>query len=707
MTFENPYNFIPAPERNTDHPELGDGLGKRGHHAWQPGLVSGRLRVKIQCKTPLLIPDRGSTDANGHKTFGLRLDENGNPYLPPTSIKGALRSAYEAVTNSRFGVFSPHDRALAFRNPARGDVNLIPARVSEDGLSFELYKGMNDGTQSAAWLPAYGDARKTYLTRGSALVVPASHGTRCFAVIEKFERHLRNNKDSPWRFAFSFWRVRAVARCRSELQDHLGNIEVVPSNPVNFDDINPAIVKYSAALPGVALRVVEGWICFNGPNMTNKHDERFFFRDASCKNIPISKDLRKDWESLITDYRLANKRELDKGLTRPSALASGVFSRHIRQAGERLEENSLLPETLCYLKKNGSAFTAVYPVIISRELFAKSPKEILHHSLDHASDKSNLSPADRVFGWVAQKEGKGAWKGLVRIGPVSCPDGTGAIQGLGPEGVPLAILAQPKPAQSRFYVAANASGEPLPRGCNKAQTYTGNQGLRGRKVYPHAKQGELNNYWNPSPQAGQLPTLGDPHVYREWRNNVAATPRGDQNRSMTAWVKPGACFEFDLDFDNLSKVELGALLWLLSLSEEHYLKVGGGKPLGFGAVHFSIESETIRSGEAIANAYRSFDQAPSSSVDQQSVDQKTCVDCWEAAMASAYGSSVESLPIIKAFRHAATGSGKPVHYPRPSPAPHPEGLQYKWFGANEKPQLQHGYALPALWEADWSLPILS
>ncbi len=49
-------------------------------------------------------------------------------------------------------------------------------------------------------------------------------------------------------------------------------------------------------------------------------------------------------------------------------------------------------------------------------------------------------------------------------------------------------------------------------------------------------------------------------------------------------VKPGVRFRFRVYFENLSEVELGALLWVLDLPEEHYHKVGMGKPLGLGAV---------------------------------------------------------------------------------------------------------------------------
>lgn len=49
-------------------------------------------------------------------------------------------------------------------------------------------------------------------------------------------------------------------------------------------------------------------------------------------------------------------------------------------------------------------------------------------------------------------------------------------------------------------------------------------------------------------------------------------------------VKKGICFKARIRFDNLSDVELGALLFVLSLPENHYHKLGRGKPLGMGSI---------------------------------------------------------------------------------------------------------------------------
>ncbi|NCJ07357.1 TIGR03986 family CRISPR-associated RAMP protein [Synechococcales cyanobacterium C] len=51
-------------------------------------------------------------------------------------------------------------------------------------------------------------------------------------------------------------------------------------------------------------------------------------------------------------------------------------------------------------------------------------------------------------------------------------------------------------------------------------------------------------------------------------------------------LKPGSLFNFSIHFENLSKVELGALLWVLDLAqdEKYRLSLGMGKPLGLGAI---------------------------------------------------------------------------------------------------------------------------
>ncbi len=139
--FHNPYNFISAPPPNRGHRELGH-HAPAGHDRYHPDKWSGRIHIRIETKTPLLLPDaaKATTDSHKHKTFPLRRGADGNPYLAPTSLRGALRAAYEAVTNSRFGVFEKHGTPLARRMEAGEGLAMVPARV-RNASTLELFFG--------------------------------------------------------------------------------------------------------------------------------------------------------------------------------------------------------------------------------------------------------------------------------------------------------------------------------------------------------------------------------------------------------------------------------------------------------------------------------------------------------------------------------------------------------------------------------------
>src|SRR5207248_3660723 len=101
-----------------------------------------------------------------------------------------------------------------------------------------------------------------------------------------------------------------------------------------------------------------------------------------------------------------------------------------------------------------------------------------------------------------------AYRGNLRIGPVSCltPD---PLLHFSDEGLPLAILGQPKPQQARFYVARSTNGEAQENGISKEQVgYWPHKGLRGRKVYPH-HAGLPQDHWdNPEEDRTQQSNQG-------------------------------------------------------------------------------------------------------------------------------------------------------------------------------------------------------
>jgi CRISPR-associated protein (TIGR03986 family) len=685
--FHNPYNFVPAPPRIMEG-ELGD-LEPAGHDRYQPDRWSGSVAVKLTTETPLLIVDASQSEPYekdpDHKIYPVRLVNN-QPYLPPTSVKGMLRSAYEAVTNSRLAVFEKHHDRLAYRMAAK--IGPVPARVEiEDGI--EVLRIMKASVMGyAAKLPRY-EKHGRPTDKGEA------------SVARRYpDRELPQHGDPVW--------------VQLDDKDRVSNIRR----------------RESENSPGNGWR--SGWACITGPNINGKMYERVFLEGNRHKSIKITEDHRSLWRELIDNYRETHKRDIEKRDAkgeRPQDYLGDEpgrtgWSRHIYKDSER----ELHPGTLCYVEfapDGETDIVALIPVTISRRLYSVSPADLLPDSLKPASCIEELSPAERVFGWVRQgrsnKHGLSAYKGNVRIGPVRCPSAD-AIEHFGYPGVPLAILGQPKPQQARFYVASSKNGEAQPNGISKEQAgYFPQKGLRGRKVYPH-HQALPATYWqDPFVDRTQLSDNG---FFQEYRRpmNSKEIERDDQNRSITGWVKRKVSFQFKIDVTNLSSVELGALLWLLDLPVNHFHRLGGGKPLGFGSVRLDIDwnSTELHKGDWWRESYKVIDmETLNQNSEQNRTELQDCIIQFKQAIGSAYGGGdFDRASFIAAFTRSAGGfcDGKPLHYPRASIArdprngtiaPNPEGEAFKWFVANERTGREGGpkLSLPDL-ETDEGLPIL-
>ncbi|MCS7314035.1 MAG: TIGR03986 family CRISPR-associated RAMP protein, partial [Bryobacterales bacterium] len=664
--FHNPYNFVPAPPRNTQDPDLGDGKPVE-HDRFHADRYTGWIRVRMKAVTPLLVPDpeKQKEKNDGHLVLPVRVDSQGQPLIPASSVRGMLRSAYEAITNSRFCRFSDaYKSRLAYRMEARQGLGLIPARISGGqihlltGTSRVGPNGEPQGPLYAAWLPRYDRGRV------SPTAVRYENG--------QLPQH-RDEVDCQLKLRphhsgkFDYWVVRSIRPARES---------------------------------GVEKGWVHGWVCVTNANINRKHDERVFFivpqEDEQIGPFPLTEDLKERWRQLIRNYRELHKEDLAKRKRlgqQPDqylghAPGQTAWSRHVYEEGyEELRDG-----TLCYarLSPDKTSVEALFPVAISRELYECSPWDLLDPSLRPAERIEELSPADRVWGWVRTEARHGgddlstAVRGRVRVGPVRCesPD---AVE-IFPKELPLAILSTPKPQQGRFYVAKNKEGEAQRDGLSKLEAgYSSGKGLRGRKVYPHHAGLSASHWANPLEDRTQQ---GPPYQeYRRPRDAKGNEQQDNQNRSILGWVKPGAEFTFDLYVENLSRVELGALLWLLRLPKDHYLRFGGGRPLGFGSVRLKVESWDLRRPQELHSWYSAWLEH---TVSARPAPEEF-IEAFKQSLVRAYGSGTrrfEDIPFIKAFLVACKGftDSLPVHYPRSTPAPDPKGENFRWFVENERRQ---------------------
>ncbi|MBK7675742.1 MAG: hypothetical protein IPJ27_13830 [Candidatus Accumulibacter sp.] len=321
--FENPYNFVPAPPRLIEHPTLGDAL-PAGHHRYLPGLWSGRISVELTTVTPLLIPDQPSVATNGHKTFGVRTDENGAPYLPPTSIKGALRAAYEAVTNSRMGVWSKaHDSRLALRQPAKSALDLIPVRIvlKPAGERALLFAIEHESHPLRFYSIAEGDKR-----RGSDACAER------YANIEEGGDTLLQHGDCVQR------------------NSHSGELAWVEEDEA------------------VSAGWRRGYAVINGPNIKNKINERLFLETNRPREFEITPAITKQWDELISNYQKLHVLEIEKRRREGHEPADFLgekpgqtaWSRHIHD----VESSQLKHGLLCYAQVR-AAFGSTLPRVDS------------------------------------------------------------------------------------------------------------------------------------------------------------------------------------------------------------------------------------------------------------------------------------------------------------------------------------------------------
>ena len=691
--FANPYYFLRLADRTGFAGDLAD-AEPATHDCYLPGRYSGTIRVRLTAETPLLIcaPLSREEAQKEHKTYDVLKDAD-KPLLASSSVRGMLRAAYEAVTNSRFGVFPfkpdeedllrrGNSRRYGYRMNAGEGLSLVPVRI-EVGAA-RLMMGTNPeyptydtylkrwlvpgGLLHAAWSQRYrADSKMPSPDAVRLGGQPPNHGDEGWCWLEKIQ-HFRWNKDKrQWVGDFAFWAVREAKPSEAEL---------TPSPPLPI----PSSDKYR---PTGETRRSHGYFFVSNQNIKNKHDERFFFTtpEVAAPLLPIGVSAAARYRDLVRDYQGIHQAELEtrrsKG-QRPDQYLGGepgktAWSLHVYDQGA----TTLRDGTLCYAAVTNGGIEALYPVMISRRLYDRSPLELLPDSIRPATDRTKLSPADRVFGWVSQDQrtveaGGTAHRSLVRVGPTVCTSDD-AVRDFDPP-VPLAILGQPKPAQGRFYLGRADGSAQLPGGTKEDRGYRSGNRIRGPKVFPHHRHFDATGGERKSPDT--------------------ANQKSSQNRSIKGWVNPKATFEFDLAVLNLSATELGGLVWLLTLPAGHFLRLGLGKPLGFGSVAAEVVSADVADGAAWTDAI------PSGGPPTATPDLKPFAAEFETAMTAA------NPKLLATFRTSAAGfADLPIKYP-PAQSEHytrtgteEGGKHYQWFGVNElvsKEKVGQKLALPDL-----------
>lgn len=637
--FLNPYNFV----RNLkqDRPQ-GHDLGNcpPPPHDRYVGMT-GRIICTVEAKTPLFISDSHEVqDDNGHKTYRF-FQYEGLPALPASSLRGMIRTVFEAVTNSCFMVFQEDDPYPLEHRESRAP-NTIPARVMElnrNGARLELL----DCTVNVPINVPINILKCPIIVQGAAVrnsYPPKVFNHKNFQVFNPNLSKLPIGAHDGMRVAALVTPVKHPKK--SFCAFHA--VQVVP------------FIQHNFLKPAHNYAKIFGWLHLTGPNIENKHDERLFFRwddtqptpsqiaqipssclcDCSVSTIgEYNHHLSEYWRRLQKDVeKLGNQRwpNSTNGVPHPSTFV---------EEGRKLEVGDLV-----YVKRNPQGtVTWLRPVTMPRIPYTFPRQEFLPGHLKRCENYHALCPACRIFGWVNDKpldDAKSvAYASRVRLSHGKLISSNGSL----PDTL-LAILSTPKPTTTPFYLL-----DPQGKSNSTVDYDTDGAQLRGRKFYRHQWRADPEEY------------IGEEPI--------------DQNRTVHGALIQGATFRFTMDFENLAPLELGALLYALELEDGLFHRLGYAKPLGFGSIKITVDSlKTINWSDRLSSLNP---EAGWSTEDKTALSKMTLKEMFLKEMQTNYGAGFDNiLDDLRAL--LGTPVDMPIHYPRPD-RDHP---QFEWFMGNKK-----------------------
>jgi CRISPR-associated protein (TIGR03986 family) len=402
--FLNPYNFVryldkPEQKPTTDSPEqLLMWRCPPPPHDRYVGLT-GRITCTVEAKTPLFISDSHAVqeDKEGHTSYRF-FQYDGEPALPASSLRGMVRSVFEAVTNSCFPVFD--DRRLEFRerpeygNKVKGGAGIVNRLPDSD----------NDGE------------------------IVLCHTAKVGAYYEGDDqwKNVLGQKlaGQPWKCGD--W---AVARAKRLRQGY-----VVRELPTAEEKLQPL---------DDGEEYIQGWLKITGKGEGTSKKSEFLFLNPDkhgCPGaLPFGADEMEEYNFVISGQR--ERGELPESPQSPKLSVGDLVWVEVEEEGEY-----------------GRA-RRIVRVQVPRIPYNHTISELLPDFLHRCKNYNALCPACRVFGWVwdspPEDADRVAYAGRVRLSHGRPVEGTLEYA----DEMSLAILSAPKPTTTPFYLL-DANGHP-------------------------------------------------------------------------------------------------------------------------------------------------------------------------------------------------------------------------------------------------------
>ena len=554
---------------------------------------SGSIDLELTVRTPLVYGEQRENPGGGTQVE-IPTDQQGRVVFPGTMVKGMLSRAYEVLTASRFRVFEEHAKPLTYRADVADALRLVPVRVvemSEDGgfvvelLRGEKKKYVRDKNGIKQEIPAVSAA---------FLRVDSSQPRRCvgsseFRKIQAMTRH-QNKVRCKLSLCihpkgYAYWRVIGLYDARDELveiYDVSSDVEVLKT----IDKVVGYV--YRSARDEEPPESV----------FSNKHNERVFFSVSNdTKKMVVSASVVNSYRRIVESYSEQRKiNELQRNV-RPNRF-TGVDSKALLRKG-----------SLAYavLSDDEAVVEELVPTMVGRRSYCMSPRSLAEKQcVTPLGSATEASAADRLFGYVVSNPREGAENGGVAsrgrliFGQVD----TSSVV-LSREETPIAPLLSPKPASARRFLTDIKGETPMKKGeCDE-------DNQKKDRVLRRSEYFRSGQYLGVAAHPVHRSILGSDNFPSSATRAPLQEGVRQDNRQIHSvaktWIRPGSVLRCRMRFENLSRNELAALVWLLEpanlvpISEQNaekskvgYLRVGLGKPLGLGAVEVRMAKDGLR-----------------------------------------------------------------------------------------------------------------
>jgi len=523
-----PYNFVPLPEavltvskEDQDQPKF-DAYYSNKH----TGVIDLTITTETLLYTRCAYPPERENEEVYLSPDRQQFFHHGNPaepFLPGSSIRGMLLSLLEVITYSRMTRVHQNQR-LVYR--AVGDTSTLGEMYKEK------FFGTNDNPISYPLTNVKGGYLKEL--NGEWMIQPAKdHGTGETFVhtvtYPAFANGLRQ--------IIPVWLVPPTSRTQLPRKRHRPPIEIA-----QVDNHDPSKLSNSRTRPTTGTRWVRGTLVKSG-HMPGKHRHCIIYEadPDPTKEISIEQEL---WELY----------KQDSNHTRGKLLNGG--------------------DPLFYLTDSAGKLVFFGPTQLFRIPYELSIEDMIPPSLNNPND---LDMAEAMFGSTKRK-------GRLRVldaklsssppdGQVFCAENNGRI-------IPR-ILSGPKPTSFQNYLVQPERDVPK----NKLKHYDNpcNPGGNGTVIRGH------KGYWNKPTNVNDVKELNEiariQNGVPQFKNTENVWDAADSQHTVIKPVKQGCVFSGKIHFENLSNLELGALLTALTLeNDQSRHRLGMGKPYGMGRI---------------------------------------------------------------------------------------------------------------------------